>query len=350
MCIKNLENKLFLYPGVIHIHSKFSDGSGNIDEITQKAKKAGLFWVVITDHNKMEIKEGIYNDINVIVGEEISPEFENHYLALGINNVINSFDNPNFFIESVRAQNGFGFVAHPDESDVRKNKAKPIKWLDKSINVDGIEIWNWFSDWADNYDESNIFKIAYAYFFRHKLIKGPHIETLKWWDNLNLKNEKIIPAIGGVDAHAIKVSKYIIPIRIFSYECCFKTLNNVLITGNPLTNDFNKNKENILSSIKHGNNIILNQRYSKTKYFPDFRITNGFKEAYCGQSIDMNENTYLYIKLYQKGNIKIFLDGEELCNTRDNQLTLKVNKTGKYRFETKYKGNSWIYSNPIRVK
>ena len=350
MQIKDSENKIFSYPGVIHIHSKFSDGTGDIDEITKAAKKAGLFWVLITDHNNMDIKEGFYNGVSVLVGEEISPKSENHYLALGINNLIAPSDNAGLFIEEVRAQGGFGFVAHPDESDSRNNKAHPIKWLDKSLDVDGIEIWNWFSDWADNYDERNIFKIAYAYFFRHKLIKGPRRVTLNWWDELNLKNDKIIPAIGGADAHALKVSKYIIPLKIFPYESCFKTLNNILMTENPLTDDFEKNKEIILNSIKCGNNIILNQRYSKSGQFPQFEVLNGFKKAYCGQTINLNENTYLHIKLVQKADIKVFHNGEEIYSAKASQLTLKLEKIGKYRIETKYKNNPWIYSNPILVK
>ncbi len=350
MQIKDSENKIFSYPGVIHIHSKFSDGTGDIDEITKAAKKAGLSWVLITDHNCMDVKEGFYNDICVLVGEEISPKSENHYLALDINNVIAPSDDPSSYVIEVKNQGGFGFVAHPDESDSRNNKAHPIKWLDKSLDVDGIEIWNWFSDWADNYDERNLLKIAYAYFFRHNLIKGPHSVTLEWWDELNLKNEKIIPAIGGADAHALKISKYIVPLKIFPYECCFKTLNNILLTDKPLNDDFEKNKEIILNAVKMGNNIILNQRYSKSERFPIFEIINGSEKAYCGQNISLAENTYLHIKLFQKADIKVFCNGEEIYYTKADKLTLKLERAGKYRFEAKYKNNPWIYSNPIQVK
>ena len=58
MQIKDLESKLYLYPGIIHIHSKFSDGTGDIDEITKAAKKAGLTWVLIKEHNNIDMKEG----------------------------------------------------------------------------------------------------------------------------------------------------------------------------------------------------------------------------------------------------------------------------------------------------
>ena len=66
--------------GAIHIHSVYSDGTGNVDLISNAAKKAGLDWIIITDHNSFEIQEGIYNGVYVIKGEEISPKNENHYL------------------------------------------------------------------------------------------------------------------------------------------------------------------------------------------------------------------------------------------------------------------------------
>lgn len=345
-----LSKNLFLCPGAMHIHSKYSDGTGDIEEITKAARKAGLLWILISDHNNMKIKEGIYNGIYVIVGEEISPRYENHYLALNIKDKVEPSENPKTYIEAVRNQGGFGFAAHPDESNERRNKAKPIKWSDKSINTDGIEIWNWFSDWADNYDDTNILKTAYAYFFRHKLIKGPQEKTLTWWDDLNIKNEKIIPAIAGVDAHALKVSKYIIPLKIFPYEYCFKTLNNLLILENQLSDNFEEAKENILNSIKYGKNIIINKMYSKSKNLPIFVISNNENQANCGESINLTENTYLYINLFQNASIKILRNGKNFYSTISNQVNLKIEKPGKYRFEAKYKNNPWIYSNPIFVK
>ena len=44
--------------GAIHIHSKFSDGSGDIEQITKAAKKAGLDWIIITDHKQAGVEDG----------------------------------------------------------------------------------------------------------------------------------------------------------------------------------------------------------------------------------------------------------------------------------------------------
>lgn len=119
------KTKPYQYRGAIHIHSTFSDGTGDILEIVSAAKKAGLSWIVVTDHNNLDIQEGIYSGIYVLKGEEISPPYDNHYLAFGIDEVVQPSENPEFYVQQVRNLGGFGFAAHPDESDVRKTKQSP---------------------------------------------------------------------------------------------------------------------------------------------------------------------------------------------------------------------------------
>lgn len=327
-----MKKQFFNYLGAIHIHTKLSDGTGDINSISKAAKKAGLNWIIITDHNNFDIKEGFYNGVCVIKGEEISPCSSNHYIALDIKNLINPSDDTQKFVDEVRAQGGFGFAAHPDEADNRKNKAHPIKWTNKSVIPDGIEIWNWFSDWADDYDETNIFKIAYSYFFRHKLIQGPHKETLKWWDELNKKSENIVPAIAGVDAHALKISKYIIPIKIFPYKDCFKTLANVITLENEIPKDFESQKKLILSSIKNGNNLMINRH-----------IKNEIPLIYV-------ENKTIIVKLSTKAEIKIIQNGTQIFTENTKNLKFPIDENAKYRIEIDLKNQPWIFSNQISIK
>ena len=327
-----MRKQFFNYLGAIHIHTKLSDGTGDINSISKAAKKAGLNWIIITDHNNFDIEEGFYNGVCVIKGEEISPCASNHYIALGIKSLINPSDDTQRFVDEVRAQNGFGFTAHPDEADNRKNKAQPIKWTNKSIIPDGIEIWNWFSDWADDYDETNIFKIAYSYFFRHKLIQGPQKETLKWWDELNKNSERIIPAIVGVDAHALKISKYIIPIKIFPYKDCFKTLTNIITLENKIPESFEEQKQLILEYIKSGNNIMINRHVKKD--IPLIYV----------------EDTAIIVKLSTKAQVKIIQNGIPIHTEINNNLKFPIQEKTKYRIEIYLKNQPWIFSNPIILK
>ena len=338
--------KKFEYTGAIHIHTLKSDGSGDFNAIVKAAKKAGLNWIIITDHNYIDTQEGIYNGIYVIKGEEISPKDKNHYLALGINSKIAPDENPQIYIDHVRSQNGFGFAAHPDESRKRNNSYPAIIW-DKSFIPDGVEIWNWFSCWGDMLNSKNIFTLAFSYLFKHRLISKAPQASLKWWDELNNLKETIIPAIGGVDAHALKIKKYIIPVTIFPYKTMFKTISNVINLDSPLSKDFSTAKEQILNAIKNGNNTIINKNISNNP--PNIKITNNSKTAYCGESLNLDKNTYLNINVNKKALIKIILNGRELCQCFAKKCNLLLTEIGKYRVEIVINNKGFAYSNPIVV-
>lgn len=338
--------KKFRYKGTIHIHSLNSDGSGDIETISKAAKKAGLSWVIITDHNYFDLEEGIYNNIYVLKGEEISPKKENHYLALGINEQIEPNNNPQVYIDEVREQGGIGFAAHPDEFTKRKNNYPPITW-NKVYSPDGVEIWNWFSCWGDKLNSKNIFTLAFSYLFKHRLVSKAPQESLNWWDELNSKMQGVVPAIGGVDAHALKINKYIIPTTIFPYETMFKTINNVISLREPLSEDFKTAKEQILNAIRNGNNTVINRNV--LNIIPNIEITNSLKTAHSGEVLNLDKKTYLNVEVNKKALIKVILNGRELYECFAKKCNLLLTEIGKYRVEILINNKGFAYSNPIVV-
>ena len=338
--------KKFRYKGTIHIHSLNSDGSGDIETISKAAKKAGLSWVIITDHNYFDLEEGIYNNIYVLKGEEISPKKENHYLALGINEQIEPNNNPQVYIDEVREQGGIGFAAHPDEFTKRKNNYPPITW-NKVYSPDGVEIWNWFSCWGDKLNSKNIFTLAFSYLFKHRLVSKAPQESLNWWDELNSKMQGVVPAIGGVDAHALKINKYVIPTTIFPYETMFKTINNVISLREPLSEDFKTAKEQILNAIRNGNNTVINRNV--LNIIPNIEITNSLKTAHSGEVLNLDKKTYLNVEVNKKALIKVILNGRELYECFAKKCNLLLTEIGKYRVEILINNKGYAYSNPIVV-
>ena len=338
--------------GAIHIHSVYSDGTGNVDSISKAAKKAGLDWIIITDHNSFEIEEGIYNGVYVIKGEEISPKDENHYLALGINKYIQPNTDAKHNVEAVKLNGGFGFAAHPNEGvnsqgSPRLNKHQPIKWTNKNIIPDGVEIWNWFSEWADNLNDRNIFTLACAFLCKNKLVKSANSNVLFWWDNLNNVSEKIVPAIGGIDAHALKIKDYIIPVTIFPYESMFKTIVNVVTSDEEFKTDFFARKEQILEALKSGRNLIINRAVSKE--IPVIKISNQKQVVTSGESINLDNETLLNVQTKKKSSIKIFHNGKEIKSVISNGIKMILSEVGKYRVEIKFGERGFAYSNPMMV-
>ena len=344
--MSNSNFKKFSYKGAIHIHSLDSDGSGDVETISMAAKKAGLSWIIITDHNFYDALEGIYNDVYVLKGEEISPQEKNHYLALGINNKIEPNENPQVYIDEVKKQKGFGFAAHPDELVTRKNTYPAFTW-EKKFLPDGVEIWNWFSCWADRLNSKNILTLAFSYLFKHKFVSEPPQQSLKWWDELNSNTQEVVPAIGGIDAHALKIKKYILPVTVFPYKTMFKTINNVIILRNPLSKNFETAKEQILNAIKNGNNIVINT--NRSKIIPNIEITNSLKTAQSGEFLNLDKKTYLNVEVNKKALIKIILNGRELYECVDKKCNLLLTEIGKYRVEILIGNKGFAYSNPIVV-
>ncbi|MCR5261892.1 MAG: hypothetical protein K6C94_08665 [Candidatus Gastranaerophilales bacterium] len=340
-------NTHYKYTGVMHIHSVHSDGSGDVWQISKAAKDTGLDWVLISDHDNFDIEEGIFNGVTVLKGEELSPEVSDHYLALDIDKYLDFQDSPQKNVDLVHEIGGFGFAVHPDESENRKNKYPPIKWTDKNVIPDGIEIWNWFSQWGDNFDTTNVFTTVYAHLFRHRLVKKPYRQTLEWWDELNKNSDKIIPAIAGTDAHALKV-RYVLPLVIFPYKSMFKTLLNEICLREPLAEDFETRKRQILNAVKTGKNIIFNRRIGQNP--PEFFISDGNTTAFSGENIYLNEKTYLCLNCYKKSDIKVYKDGKEYISLKSQESRIKITETGKYRFEAEINGFGYAYSNPVTVR
>ena len=77
---------------VVHLHSTFSDGTGTVPEIMRAARRAGVDVVMLTDHNTLEAKrrgyEGWHDGVLLLVGEEVTPRRENHYLAFDVDHPV----------------------------------------------------------------------------------------------------------------------------------------------------------------------------------------------------------------------------------------------------------------------
>ena len=340
-----------IYPGAMHIHTTYSDGTGTIGEIADSAKKTGLKWIIITDHNSLKglknNEEGWYDGVAVIIGNEISPEKSDHYLVLGTKEEITSME-PEIFIKEVRNQGGIGFVAHPDESISMENKYPPLRWTDWNIkDFDGIEIWNYMSDWVDHFNNKRILRCLLK---RNDVLTGPTPETLKWWDNLNNNDEKIIPAVGGVDVHAFNYKLFCLNYKIFSYYDSFKTVTNHIILDEELSDNFETAKNQIQKALHEGRNIIINRCWGAEENNPVFYFKNKEKRVYTGGITELKDDSALVIELAKKSLIKLSCNGKIVHQKHSKELVYKDIVPGKYRAEVHYREKPWIFTNPILVK
>jgi len=347
---------MFEYVGALHIHSVFSDGSGEVKEIAQYANESGLDYIILTDHNTLralhEGFEGWYGNTLLLVGCEINDkENKNHLIAFGIDETISTRLPAKEYVRKVKEAGGYGFLAHPHEKRNSMKEHPPYPWTEwDTDDFTGIEVWNHMSEWMEGLTEQN----KYNYFVHPlKSIVSPNKETLAVWDKLNLKRKVV--GIGGVDAHAHKINLLgFMEMEVFPYKVLFKSLRTHILTDEQLTiatetSLINKAKKNIYEAIASGRCFISNCYHGDAKGF-QFFATDGSNLYQMGDSLPFSKKLKLKVILSNiSGTIRLIHNGivEEVKDGMESEFL--VQKEGVYRVEVYINENAWIFSNHIRI-
>jgi hypothetical protein len=185
--------------GVIHVHSDRSDGTGSVEEIAEAAARAGLRYVVVTDHGDGRRSPALpryLSGVLCIDGMEISTD-DGHVLALGIGRTpYRLAGDGRGVIEDIHRLGGTSIVAHPDS-------LKPeLNWSDLNAPFDGWEWLNADSAWRDE-GAATLMRTLATFWFRGPealslLLDRP--TALDTWDTLT--RQRPVVALAGTDAHS----------------------------------------------------------------------------------------------------------------------------------------------------
>jgi hypothetical protein len=314
---------------VVHLHSLHSDGTGTVDEIARAARGAGVDVVLLTDHDTMAAEPGYYGDVIVLVGEEVSPKGQNHYLAFGLEEPIDhrGMDAADI-VRAVKAAGGFGFAAHPFSKGSERFRQKPMAWTDLSA-VDGIEVWSFVTDVAERITS---IPEALRFLLRpERYATGPPEENLREWDRLN--GERRVIAIGGVDAH--QFGKRIFGrwvIRLMGYGRTFRQLRTHVLLEELPDGDLDHDRALVYDALREGRSYIAVDHLAAPAGF-----------AYW------DDDGSLRVRLPRPADVRLVCDGREVARTSGAELDHGVDRPGAYRVEARLDGRVWILSNPIRM-
>lgn len=348
---------LYEYVGAIHMHSVFSDGSAEANEIALIANEVGLDFISLTDHNTLRaLKEGFekfYGNTFLMVGCEINDkENKNHYLAFGIDEVFSTRLPAKEYVKRIKENGGIGFLAHPLEKRSSMKEHPPYPWIEWDTNdFTGIEIWNHMSEWMENLTEQNKYQS-----FMHPLrtIISPTKEIFELWDRLSL--ERKVVGIGGVDAHAHKINLLgFFEVEVFPYKVLFKSIRTHILSTekiviNSSAETITKTKQIILNALKEGKCFVSNFYQGDAKGFK-FEICCNDKVFTMGDKVKLSNDLFLNVVVPEKiATIKIIHNGKEIFSVKDSSAELKVSSEGIYRAEVWNESKGWIFSNHIRVE
>lgn len=345
------------YPGNIHIHSLYSDGSGSISEILADAVSAGLNYVVISDHETLAglPQEATSDGVTLLVGSELNRS-HSHYLALDIKHLVKpNEDNPQLVIDQVRAAGGLGFIAHPFERGspyIEKGKAYPWKFW-PVFGFNGIEIWNYTSHWRGRHP--SLFKTLYWFLINRKgALDGPPRELLRIWDCYNLHGHRVV-GIGSSDAHAFPYNLGLFKVKVFPYRYTFGAINTYIVLESELNREHNTAKKQILGALRDGSCYVSFDSLYPGKDFLFF-ATAGKEIVPMGAEIPYHRGISLHVKSpFKRSVIRFLCDGKLTGQEVGEELVINPPGPGMYRIEVYYRPRlgrprPWIYSNPIYIR
>jgi len=327
--------------GVYHIHSTLSDGKKDPDKIAHIAARAGLDFIILTDHgepNFASLKaKGWKEGLLMLSGTEMSVN-RGHLVGLGFKTPSQRFsENAEKAAHQVNALNGFTIIAHP--------YSKTSWSWGKYAGYSGIEIIN-----ADSMLQKNI--VPLLPFFPALFIK-PELpllrmlarpeKNLKKWDILNRSSKTY--GYFSTDAHLL-------------YKPLFAFLRLHVLLKKPLASDFKAAENQVYSALKKGRFF---NAVDAAAYATGFRFwgKSGSIKIPMGASVQFDSPVTLNIQLPLGLKQKAYLicNGKSLPLPYGNKAVYEATQPGVYRVEVFLKERTplhrncpWIISNPIFLR
>lgn len=344
----------------LHMHTRYSDGSGSHKDIGEAALKAGIEAVIVTDHNVWVQEIEGYTQKGkrralVLVGEEIHDHTlkpgKNHLLIFDANRELSKYAaNPQQLINQVNTSGGLSFIAHPIDDPLPQFHEASFNWEDWDVKgYTGIELWNQMSEFKTR-STTSLKAIFHALFPRYMTL-APLERSLKLWDELLSKSKTPVVAVAGNDAHANRVSAGPLSKIVYPYEYQFAALNNHLLVPKGLCGEINADRRLIYEALARGNLFLAYDLPHSTRGFR-FSVNHNDGQFWMGDTIKAESGMTFQVRLPIRTHMRLIKDGKVIREHDDREVVTHISKEpGIYRVEVyiDYLGRhrGWIFSNPI---
>ena len=339
--------------GNMHMHTVYSDGTATHCEVAQAAARAGLDWVIVTDHN-IWVKgvAGYYDNLLLLVGEEVHdcrrvPQ-ANHLLVFGAECELALLaSDPQAVIDAANERGALTFLAHPVEYASRIASEEALGWVDWDVTgYTGLELWNYMSEFKTRIP-TVLHALRYAYAPRAG-IRGPFPAALELWDQL-LAEGKLVVGIGGADAHGKVYSLGPLRRTIFPYEYLFSAVNTHVLVENPLEGDMVADQAVIFDALRYGRAWVSCDVLGSSCGFW-FQARSGLELATVGGEVTRAGAVTLEVVTPLPGDIQLVGNGHVIARAMGQACKHLVTEPGAYRVQVYRGGKGWIFSNPIFVR
>jgi hypothetical protein len=354
-------------PGLLHVHTNRSDGRSSPDDIAAAAARAGLTFLVFTDHGdgtRAPDPPTYRSGVLCLDGVEISTS-GGHYVAVGLaQSPYPLAGEPRDVVEDVRRMGGFGIAAHPDSPKTE------LQWTGWAPRPDALEIVNPDTGWRVHLYEGgwrariHLLQSLVAYPWRSSETIGGLLTrsdaALTQWDN----DTRTRPTVGlaGVDAHAklplVAVdpgdNRFSLPLP--GYEASFRTLSVHVFTDEPLSgNDAARDAGLLMNGLRRGRAYVAVDAWADPPAL-SVTATNRSGTAAMGETLAPNGPVTLRVRSNAPEGFvtHVIRDGTAIAARAEREFSFDpAEADGTYRVEIRPPGDgaaAWVLSNPIYVR
>lgn len=336
--------------GALHVHSRYSDGTGSVEEILRAGKQAGLDHLVLTDHDTLAARregwEGAHDGLVLLVAAEVTPRRQGHVVAMKVRHCRGyAAQQSRATLDGIAAQGGFAVIAHPMGKYKPSLMISHTPWYEwRHPAVRGMEIWSYMHDWVDGIAW---WRLPAAYeFWKHpqRRVRGPEQGVLDEWDRQG--RTRRIAGLGGLDCHARKVP--LTRVQIFAYDAMFQFLRNHLFV--PVRDSERDPVAALWDALAEGRGFVAHDALADstgtrcTARLPDGRAMQMGEEAAFGRG------TVITLTLPRAGEVRWIADGRCRLTKCTERMDVRPAGPGVYRFEVRLAGAPWIFTNPFYLR
>lgn len=349
--------------GNLHLHTTASDGTGSHDDVAAAALKAGLDFIIYTDHNTwVDGVAGWYchpatgQRLLRLMGQEVNdqnliPE-RNHLLCHFVSSDLSDVAiDPQQLINTTQERGGLCFLAHPLERPGLGAAAKIYPWERWDVSgYTGIELWNAMTD--VKWQLRSIPRGLIGGYLPRQVLTSPFPEMLIKWDKLLATGRKVV-AIGNSDAHAWSISWRMFTHVYYPYEFLFRAVNTHLLIDRPLDDDFSQARSQIYQALKAGRCYVSYDLIASPTGF-SFSGVSGTHQAIMGDTLPLKGPATLHVESPHRAKLRLIKDGQPVIETYDYGFSCRTHEPGVYRVEAyrRYRGRlrGWVFTNPIYIR
>jgi len=347
-----------LVTGAYHIHSSRSDGSGSVDDIAAAAERAGLRFVILTDHGdatRAPDPPSYRHGVLVIDAVEINTR-GGHVVALNLHGAspYPLAGDVRDVIEDIHRQGGWTVAAHPD------SPRQDLRWRGGAQGLDGLEWFNVDSEWR-GHELPALAAAALRAIFRAPesvatLFHGP-APSLARLDTMSAPHP--VFTLAAVDAHARAgqdpdggSTSRSVAIQFPGYTTMFRTMAQTVKLERPLSGEATSDAAAVLGAIGAGRSFSVVRAFIDAPAALQFWASDASGRVDYAGALPFAGDAVIHAAVPpgSRARLAMMHDGREVASGIDT-LDFRVERDGAYRVEARLADRAvpWIVSNVIRI-